>query len=358
MPQKRKEKQNEYDAKSSIRVRIPLEEFELIKEYRRIKDEAQKEGIDPTTVKHGWVKSDKSSLFVKNPLFKTDDERKLDLIKKDIIDWVKYESKEVKLPKYNRAKEGKLLIINPADVHIGKLCTMFETSNEYNSQIAVKRVLEGVQGILENAKGWDIEKIVLIGGNDILHVDTPKNTTTAGTNQDTDGLWYENFIKASKLYQDLINILAKVAPVRFIYNPSNHDYTNGFFLAQLIQAYFHNDKRVEFDVDIKHRKYFKYGNNLIGTTHGDGAKWQDLASIMAFEKPKEWGETKHRYYYCHHVHHKINKDLIGCTVETVRSPSGSDGWHTQKGYVGVPKAIEGFIHCKKHGQISRLTHIF
>ena len=108
MPPKRKEKQNEYDAKSSIRVRIPLEEFELIKEYRRIKEEAQKEGIDPTTVKHGWVKSDKSSLFVKNPLFKTDDERKLGLIKKDIVNWVKSESKEVKLPKCKRSKEGKL----------------------------------------------------------------------------------------------------------------------------------------------------------------------------------------------------------------------------------------------------------
>jgi hypothetical protein len=33
------------------------------------------------------------------------------------------------------------------------------------------------------------QKILFIGGNDILHVDTPKRTTTSGTSQDTDGMW-------------------------------------------------------------------------------------------------------------------------------------------------------------------------
>ena len=354
----RKKNQSKHDYKTSIRVRIPLEEFDLLQEYRRIKDEAIKEGLDPTTVKHGWVKSDKTSLFVHNPFFKGEDERKLDLVKKDILEWVKTSSKPFKAPKKRSYKNGKLLIVNPADVHIGKLCTAFESGSDYNSEIAVQRVLSGVEGILENAKGWAIEEIALIGGNDILHIDTPKRTTTSGTAQDTDGMWYENFIKAAKLYQSLVERLAEVAPVRFIYNPSNHDYTNGFFLAQLIEAYFKNDERISFDVSIAHRKYYKFGKNLIGTTHGDGAKWQDLGSLMAHESGKNWSETKHRYFYCHHVHHKINKDLIGCTVESVRSPSGTDSWHHRQGYTGVPKAIEGFIHDKEHGQIARLTHIF
>jgi len=42
----------------------------------------------------------------------------------------------------------------------------------------------------------------------------------------------------------------------------------------------------------------------------------------------------------------------------MRSPSGTDGWHHRNGYVGSPKAVEGFLHCKEHGQIARITHIF
>ena len=171
-------------------------------------------------------------------------------------------------------------------------------------------------------------------------------------------MWYENFMIASRLYQQVIEELLEVAPVRVIYNPSNHDYTNGFFLAQLIEAYFHNNKNVSFDVSIQHRKYYQYGMNLIGSTHGDGAKINDLGSLMAHEVPQLWANSKHRYFYTHHLHHKTGKDLIGCTVEALRSPSGTDSWHKTKGYSGSPKAIEGYVHHKEYGQISRFSYLF
>ena len=54
----------------------------------------------------------------------------------------------------------------------------------------------------------------------------------------------------------------------------------------------------------------------------------------------------------------MSKDLIGCTVESLRSPSVSDSWHHRKGYIGAVEAVEAFIHHPKHGQIARLTHYF
>ena len=101
-----------------------------------------------------------------------------------------------------------------------------------------------------------------------------------------------------------------------------------------------------------------YGKNLIGTTHGDGAKFQDLPLLMAQEASEHWSETKHRYVYTHHVHHKTSKDFVGVTVESLRSPSGTDSWHHRNGYQHNPKAVEGFIHSKEFGQVARLTHIF
>jgi len=322
-----------------------------------IRDACRNSELNLEEVKHGWIKEGNSSLFFKNPNFKEEQEKQIELLKKDLVKWVKSNA-PLKKQKHFRIKGKHLLLIDPADVHIGKLCSSLEVGKDYNSQIAVQRVFEGVNGILENAKGWDIEEIAFIGGNDILHIDTPKRTTTSGTPQDTDGMWYESFMIACKLYQQVLEQLADIAPVRFVFNPSNHDYTNGFFLAQLIEAYFRNDQRIKFDVSISHRKYFQYYNNLIGTTHGDGAKTQDLGALMAHEACKEWSKTKHRYFYTHHVHHKTAKDLIGCTVESLRSPTESDSWHSRNGYTGVPKAIEGYVHNREYGQVSRLTHIF
>jgi len=254
--------------------------------------------------------------------------------------------------------DGCLLVVDPADIHIGKLASSFETGEEYNNQIAVQRVRDGVDGILQKSAGFNIDKVVLVVGNDILHIDTPKRTTTAGTPQDTDGMWYNNFLIAKKLYVEIIDKLMLLADVHIMYNPSNHDYSNGFFLADAIKTWYRNCENVTFDVSISHRKYYQYGNSLIGTTHGDGAKQADLPLLMAQEAREEWSQTKHRYVYMHHVHHKIAKDYIGVTVEALRSPSGTDSWHHRNGYQHAPKAVEGFIHSKDNGQIARFTHLF
>ena len=313
--------------------------------------------VDPTTVKHLWKKTKQESVFVKNPLYVTPLEKTYLDLRDEIIKDIKQFTPKFEKIKRDKQTDGHLLIVDPADIHIGKLSMAFETGEDYNSQIAVQRVLEGVRGILHKSNGFNIDKIVFIGGNDVLHVDNPRRTTTSGTPQDTDGMWYSNFLIAKQLYIDVLQILLSVADVHFTFNPSNHDYTNGFFLSDVIQTYFKDCKNITFDCDISHRKYYRYHTSLIGTTHGDGAKTQDLPLLMAQES-KEWSDTKHRYVYTHHVHHKNAKDYVGVTVESLRSPSGTDSWHHRNGYQHNPKAVEGFIHSKENGQVARLTHIF
>ena len=341
------------------RYYITNDQLNILKEYRSkgVIESCEKLEIDPTTVKHLWKKTKQESVFVKNPLYVTKEEKTyLDLRDEILKDLKKYSPKFIKL-KRKKSKESHCLVVDPADIHIGKLCTVFETGVQYNQQIAVNRVLEGVNGILNKAKGFDIDKIIFIGGNDILHTDTPKRTTTSGTPQDTDGMFYENFLMAKNLYIDLLEILINVADVHFVYNPSNHDYTNGFFLADVIQTYFRNSENITFDCSIAHRKYCTYGNTIIGTTHGDGAKQQDLGMLMSIEAKEYWANSEHRYFYTHHVHHKTAKDLINVTIESLRSPSPADSWHHRNGYINKA-AVEGFIHSKTNGQIARLTHFF
>ena len=257
-----------------------------------------------------------------------------------------------------------LLVINPADIHIGKYANHLETGDGYNVEIACERVLEGLQGLIDKSKGFEVDRVLFCVGNDILHIDNVYNTTTAGTNQDVDGKWWEHFEIALALYVKCVEILREIAPVDVVHSMSNHDYQSGFHLAHALKSWFRLDGEVTFDISVAHRKYYKYGKNLIGLEHGDGAKMDKLPLLMAQEQPLLWSETTHRYWYLHHLHHKVKhkwldaKDFIGVTVEYMRSPSGTDSWHSRKGFTGVPKAVEGFLHEKSSGQVARLVHYF
>jgi hypothetical protein len=338
------------------RLRLKDDELEIIQEFRRIKDESIKQGIPIEDVKHGWIKSDRSSLFFKNPKFKDQTTQQFQKLKESLISQFKDYAPNYPTQKRTKSKDGHLLVISPTDIHIGKLCSSFETGEDYNQQIAVKRVKDGVNGILQESSGWDIEKILLIIGNDILHTDTPSKTTK-GTLQETDGNWYDNFLTGVRLYVDLVNQLKAVAPVHVLHAPSNHDYQSGFFLAQLIEAHFNQCKDVTFDCSIAHRKYFSWHDNLFGATHGDGAKTADLPMLMAHES-KDWTKCKHRYIFTGHLHHRIQRDHFSVCIITTRSPSSTDSWHHIKGYQHAPKAIEAFIFHKKQGQKASLVHLF
>jgi len=309
---------------------------------------------------HGWLKTKEASIFIKNKegVISFDEMRA-----KFITEMSEY-SPAYKKVKRKDITDKHLLVIDIADLHIGKLADKSETGDSYNSDIGVNRALEGVNGILSKAKGFPIDKILFIIGNDVLHIDNANKSTTSGTTQDVDGMWYKNYETARDLYIKIIETLITVADVHVVHNPSNHDYISGFMLADSVYCWFRNHKNVSFNVSNAHRKYFIYGKNLIGSSHGDGAKMADMPLLMANEAPLQWANTFYRYIYLHHIHHKdvtkfkSGKDYQGVTVEYLRSPSGTDSWHHRNGYQHAPKAIEAFIHNKQFGQCARLTHLF
>lgn len=337
------------------RYRLTPDEETVLMNYRDAKDflekECLKQGIDPKEVKHYWYKSKEISAFIKKK------EKSIEDLKNEMMEGMSRYSPKFKLIKREKFKESYCLVIDPADVHIGKLAQEYDSGNIYNSKVAVERVLNGIDDIMKYVSAFNIDKIVLIIGNDILHTDTRHRTTTSGTPQDTEGQWYDNFMIARELYVSVIERLLPIADVHVMHDASNHDYMSGWYLAQVIQTWFRLCKNITFDTTLKHRKAFVYYNNLIGTTHNDGAKEEMLPLLMAQEFKQEWAMTEHRYIYVHHKHHKTSKDYAGVTVETVRSVSAADNWHHKHGYQHAPEAIEAYLHHKEKGQIIRFTSI-
>ena len=341
---------------TQFRPRLSQEEFDVIQELRNkhtaLSQECSEKGIPVEDVKNYWYKGKHFSINVKSPTTTYID------VKDVIVEEMKKHAPIYKDMKRDVHSDPHLLVIDPADIHIGKLAIASETGEDYNVDIAVDRVISGVSSLIDKCKGFKIDRVLYIIGNDILHTDNTRRTTTGGTPQDTEGMWYTNFIVAKSLHVAVIERLRTIADVYVQYDPSNHDYMTGFFLADTLSSWFSNDKHVTFNANISHRKYFRYHNNLIGTTHGDGAKEADLPLLMAHESGSDWSDCKHKYFYTHHIHHKKSKDYMGVTIESMRSPSGPDSWHAKNGYLHAPKAIEAFIHHPIQGQVARLTNVF
>jgi hypothetical protein len=288
------------------------------------------------------------------------------------------------LPRRFDAREGLLAVVDPADVHIGKLSVLSETGRHYDSDVAEHRLVEGCRSLCEQAMANGASQVLFVIGNDISHIDTPKRTTTSGTPQDTHGSIHSIFRAAVRGYNRAVqNALAMGLPVQIIYVPSNHDWVLGFTIAQTLAAIYGQHTNVivsDYAISERHRKYVRFGRNLMGFSHGDGAKESDLPQIMQREARKHAAECDHLYWYLHHFHHKIKKalgirpqarekDHIAMTVmrsgigamegdnvqvEYVRSPSDPDGWHDRNGYIGR-QAVEAFLHHPQDGQTNRFT---
>lgn len=349
--------------------------------------EAAEVGFDASSVNHYWVKTDKGSYHVKNDVPINYNELRERFLEDAANYAVSYPANDYE-PYLSALKDKHLLIIDIADAHFGKLAVKEETGGDYNLDIAAARMREGVKSLTLKAEAHGVEKIVFVLGNDILHIDTPFRKTTSGTPQDTDGQFWQAFQLAKRCYIAAIEELAAVAPVHLVFNPSNHDYASGWMLADSVSSWFSKHPNVytqDGSLSISHRKYIQYGSNLIGFTHGDGAKETDLPSLMQYEARSAWGNSRYAYWYTHHLHvkdrkaygtHKhnfrIERDHIGVTVlhagnqidpennvfvEIVRSPSEADGWHDRNGYKGNA-AIECFMHHVDRGQVARFTHYF
>jgi hypothetical protein len=290
------------------------------------------------------------------------------------------------IPLARPAPAGGLLVVDLADVHIGKLSVQSETGYEYSREVAVERMLQGTKALLQKASGHGIARVLVVLGNDILHIDNPKGKTTSGTEQDNAGSLHQMYQDAQRAYVAVIEACAADHHVDLIYCPSNHDWMMGWALANSIGVWFRHHPNVtatDYNLSQAHRKYYRYERNLIGLTHGDGAKEADLYPLMMTEARSHVSDCTHRYWYLHHLHHKIRKaqgvrphdrekDHIGLTVikggmgaqegdnvliEYIRSPSPPDAWHDRNGYVNR-QAVECFIHDPHGGQYARFTEWF
>ena len=254
-------------------------------------------------------------------------------------------------------REGSLYEINVADLHIGKLAWGEETGDaDYDSKVACNLFEESIQSLIAKAPKTT-ERILLPVGNDFLNVDSMSRETTGGTPQDEDGRWQKTFTTAVNLLSKSIDYLVRTAPVDIIIVPGNHDTQRGFYLGEVLRNRYHTHKLVSVDNTPKLRKYYAYGKNLLGFTHGDKEKIGILPLLMATECQGAWGSYNYREWHLGHLHTEIIRENNGVIIRNLSSLSSADAWHANNGYKGNTRKAEAFTYRATGGLVSKTSHI-
>lgn len=234
-----------------------------------------------------------------------------------------------------KARNPFAVVANTGELHYGKAGWISETGESYNREIAEKRLVDARQNMLEEvADRGRPEKFIWAIGNDFLHIDNELGTTTKGTPQDCDGtaarILREGF---ELLIRDADSLLA-VAPIEVVYVPGNHDHLLTTAMLTMLESWYAKNGLVTVNFTARSRSYVKYGQSILGFTHGDGAlKAKDYISTMAKEAAEFWSTTKHRAFFTGHLHTEVVRELTGGTAYQMKSLSGQDRYHERNGYL-------------------------
>lgn len=283
---------------------------------------------------------------------KLDDQKVQDMMAtaiKTLSESIKGLSPLIKKPK---VKDKDLLCAYVlGDPHFGMYSWAKESGDDFNTTIAKNLTIKAVDRLVQSAPPAGTAILLSVG--DTLHTDNQSNTTEAGTTQDSDTRFNRVLDITIHTFRHLVlRLLEKHQNVVVRFVKGNHDTHSHMALGFALQGYFCNNKRVIIDTTPADFWYYKFGNVLIGSTHGDKCKQDNLLGIMVADQHKAIGETEHRYWYTGHIHHQVVKEYAGVTCESFQTLAPKDAWHSGKGYRSK-RSMTCIVHHVEHGEIDR-----
>jgi hypothetical protein len=246
-----------------------------------------------------------------------------------------------------------ILAVYPfGDPHVGLYTWARECGEDFDLAIGKRLTLAAVDRLVESTPAAETAILLLLG--DVFHMNDQTNATPGHKHQlDVDSRYVKVLEVGIATYRHaVIRALEKHQNVVVKMIPGNHDPQAIWALAFTISAYFASEPRVEVDLCPSKFWFYKFGKVLLGSTHGDTCKHEQLPGIMAADRPEDWGTTKHRYWYTGHVHSQNIKEFPGVVCESFRTLAAKDSYAAGYGY-RAGRDMLAIIHHKEHGEIER-----
>lgn len=244
-----------------------------------------------------------------------------------------------------------LLVVYPiGDPHLAMLAWAEETGANYDLKIAERLHVQAIKHLVAGAPPAKNALVVSLG--DFFHVSNDlARTERSGNPLDTDSRFAKALRVGVRMFTAMIDAaLTRHERVRVICEIGNHDVQASMMLALAMDAFYARDERVTVDTSPSRFHYHRFGRCLFGTTHGDGARADKLPMVMAQDRARDWGETKHRKWLVGHIHQQRLMAFPGCYVEHYRTLAGNDAWSHGEGYRSDRGMGAEYYH-REHGFI-------
>lgn len=246
-----------------------------------------------------------------------------------------------------------LLTVYPfGDPHFGLYAWGRECGEDFDLKIAKRVTLGAVDRLIETAPPTKTAVMLLLG--DVLHMNDQTNQTPAHKHQlDADTRFLQVIEVGVETFRHAaLRMLEKHEHVILKVIPGNHDPEAHIAIVIGLAGFFHNEPRITVDRSPGKHWFYRFGKVLLGSTHGDTVKQEQLLGVMACDRAEDWGVTKHRHWLCGHVHHSSVKEFPGVTVETFRTLAAADAYAAGHGY-RAGRDLRAIVYHREHGEVER-----
>ena len=290
-----------------------------------------------------WVKSsaDKEALF----------EQALESFKEGLIEDVQGKAEPTEKPRHEKSND-LLACYLLGDHHLGMLAWPPETGGPaWDLDIACTTLFNAVDTLAHASNHAGTGVLVNLG--DFFHANSLKNMTGNDTPLDVDGRAGRIINRAGQLYKRLVTrMLESHDEVWLINVRGNHDPDAALWLNEMLKMYYESEPRVKTFDNYNKFLHFTWGDNLIALHHGDRINAQRIYESVTRNLAKEWGESKHRFAWLGHIHHKQAQEIGGMLLEHWNVLPSQDAWHSASGY-GSSRSMTSVLLHKEEGEHSR-----
>jgi hypothetical protein len=134
--------------------------------------------------------------------------------------------------------------------------------------------------------------------------------------------------------------------------PGNHDPHASIALTVALANAYSKNERVFVDDDPSPFWFKRFGQSLLGATHGHTLKPDKMAMAMAVLKREDWGNTRYHHFYFGHVHHEQAKEVGDVRVESFQSLAARDAYSVAGGYVSG-RSLTSITFDREQGEVGR-----
>lgn len=241
------------------------------------------------------------------------------------------------------------------DPHFGMLAQSRETGEDsWDMTIAAQVMRDALRKLLRRLP--PAGQFILVNVGDYFHFENNAQVTPRGSHkQDGDGRFTKMAEAGCFLLAQLTEMCLTHYPHGTLVNvPGNHDESAARWLNLWARAFFRDQLNLQIADNADPFNYQTFGENLIGTYHGDGAATKRLPGIMAAHHDGVlWGAHRHRRWITGHHHVYAAESYPGVLVEKFPTLAPLDMWSHWKGFDGAERSLNAITLHHTEGEIGR-----